>query len=193
MNATPPAPPDVIPYSPKGASPKAARWIIRGIIISVGLLLILSLLTPSLCRSRETANRVKCASNLRQIGQAILTYANDHQGAYPGSFQALVASTDITAECFVCPSSNDEKAPGDTPQAIAAAWAAGGHLSYLYNGRGLTTTTATAQTIVAYEPPGNHDSDGGNALFGDGHVEFFNRQQLQKIVPATSPATTPVH
>jgi prepilin-type processing-associated H-X9-DG protein len=35
------------------------------------------------CRSRETANRVKCASNLRQIGQALLLYANDNRGVYP--------------------------------------------------------------------------------------------------------------
>jgi len=34
-------------------------------------------------RSRETANRVKCASNLRQIGQAMLLYANDNGGHYP--------------------------------------------------------------------------------------------------------------
>src|SRR5436190_24141186 len=30
-----------------------------------------------------TSNRVKCASNLRQIGQAILLYANENEGAYP--------------------------------------------------------------------------------------------------------------
>jgi prepilin-type processing-associated H-X9-DG protein len=34
-------------------------------------------------RARETANRVKCSSNLRQIGQAILLYANDNKGEYP--------------------------------------------------------------------------------------------------------------
>jgi prepilin-type processing-associated H-X9-DG protein len=30
-----------------------------------------------------TSNRVKCASNLRQIGQAILLYSNENKGAYP--------------------------------------------------------------------------------------------------------------
>src|SRR5436190_17929575 len=34
-------------------------------------------------RSQETVNRVKCASNLRQIGQALLLYANDNRGDYP--------------------------------------------------------------------------------------------------------------
>src|SRR5437762_11020320 len=37
------------------------------------------------CRERrgDGAVRVKCASNLRQIGQAILLYANENKGAYP--------------------------------------------------------------------------------------------------------------
>src|SRR5438045_2764339 len=30
-----------------------------------------------------TQNRVRCASNLRQIGQAILLYANENRGAFP--------------------------------------------------------------------------------------------------------------
>ncbi len=45
--------------------------------------LLISILLPSLNRARETANRVKCASNLRQIGQAILLYANENKGNYP--------------------------------------------------------------------------------------------------------------
>jgi type II secretory pathway pseudopilin PulG len=45
--------------------------------------LLISILLPSLNRARETANRVKCASNLRQIGQAILMYANENKQAFP--------------------------------------------------------------------------------------------------------------
>ncbi len=36
-----------------------------------------------LMRARESANRVKCGSNLRQVGQAILLYANENKGNYP--------------------------------------------------------------------------------------------------------------
>ena len=35
------------------------------------------------CRSRETAHRVRCATNLKQIGLAILNYSNANKGAYP--------------------------------------------------------------------------------------------------------------
>jgi len=62
--------------------------------LSVWDLLIVAALIPlavigcmsGMCSSRETANRVKCASNLRQIGQAISLYANDNRGAYPRTF-----------------------------------------------------------------------------------------------------------
>lgn len=54
------------------------------LLVVIGIIaLLISILLPSLNRARETANRVKCASNLRQIGQAILLYANENKGNYP--------------------------------------------------------------------------------------------------------------
>ncbi|MDQ3440324.1 MAG: DUF1559 domain-containing protein, partial [Planctomycetota bacterium] len=33
--------------------------------------------------AREAANRIRCASNLKQLGMAILLYSNENRGAYP--------------------------------------------------------------------------------------------------------------
>jgi prepilin-type N-terminal cleavage/methylation domain-containing protein/prepilin-type processing-associated H-X9-DG protein len=63
------------------------------LLVVIGIIaLLISILLPSLNRARETANRVKCASNLRQIGQAILLYANENKGAYPRTYYASLAA-----------------------------------------------------------------------------------------------------
>jgi len=54
------------------------------LLVVIGIIaLLISILLPALNAAKERANRVKCASNLRQIGQGLLLYANDNKGAYP--------------------------------------------------------------------------------------------------------------
>jgi prepilin-type processing-associated H-X9-DG protein len=133
--------------------------------------LLISILLPSLNRARETANRVKCASNERQIGQAIQLYANEHNGKYPPDLGTLIKTEDITADAFVCPSGNTSVPPGVTTQgADAIADWVNKHTDYIYiPGK---TNAAPADDVVIYEKPGDHGHDGMNILYGDGHVEW---------------------
>ena len=63
---------------------KTLRRISIGLVVIVVVgFVVVGVFAPSLCRSRETANRVKCASNLRQIGIAILQYARQNGGEFP--------------------------------------------------------------------------------------------------------------
>jgi len=64
------------------------------LLVVIGIIaLLISILLPSLSRARETANRVKCGSNLRQIGQAMLLYANENNGSYPRTYYTSGVAT----------------------------------------------------------------------------------------------------
>ena len=198
------------------------------------------------------SNRVKCASNLRQIGQAILIYSNDAKGPYPRTVYVggatvtptwgtgaagpnpfkpggpapndvtaalflLLRTQDITSEVFTCPSSDAEKWDFGGGSNTALNWSnwngvAGvqRNLSYSYANPypddaaverkyALTNSLGAEFAVAADKNPGagvsgragvlavtstssardmksanstNHDRDGQNVLYGDGHVEF---------------------
>jgi prepilin-type N-terminal cleavage/methylation domain-containing protein/prepilin-type processing-associated H-X9-DG protein len=50
--------------------------------------IVVSVLLPTMHKTRrgDGSGRIKCGSNLRQIGQAILLYSNENKGAYPRTF-----------------------------------------------------------------------------------------------------------
>ena len=165
--------PTPLDYASPSSNPRhrtrPLTWVVASVVAA---LLLYSILTPKYDYGRPIANRVKCGSNLRQIGQAISLYANENQGRYPDRLGDLIFQ-DIATTVFICPASNDEAAaPGPTTQASSANIHAGGHLSYIYLGKGLTGTQP-ATMVIAYESLTNHANTGMNVLFGDGHVEFI--------------------
>ena len=54
------------------------------LLVVIGIIvLLIAILLPALKAARERANRIKCASNLRQIGIALRIYAYDNKGHFP--------------------------------------------------------------------------------------------------------------
>jgi prepilin-type N-terminal cleavage/methylation domain-containing protein len=67
------------------ATPFRAGFTLVELLVVIGLLAaLIALLLPAMARAREAARTVACASNVRQIGIATLTYAGRHQGAEKG-------------------------------------------------------------------------------------------------------------
>jgi prepilin-type processing-associated H-X9-DG protein len=174
---------------PQAHSPRRIQFKILFICIGGGFLLLAALVimwyAAEVSNGRIIVNRITCASNLRQIGQAVFQYANVHGGELPDSFQTLSLNSSLPPKTFVCPSSRDKAASGITAEEVALNLTLPGHLSYIYLGGGLTNQMVTPETILAYEPVGNHAGetrfDGCNVLFGDGHSEWLPASAIQAI------------
>lgn len=118
------------------------------LLVVIGIVTVLiALLLPGLNRAREHANRVKCAANLRSIGQAMTMYTQQY-GYYPGAYAVhpgiggvgyavwptrLRPLVGRTQDVFNCPS-QDERCwwvPGGSP-APSAGRATAAHALFGY-------------------------------------------------------------
>ena len=138
--------------------------------------LLISIMLPSLNRAREQANRIKSASNLRQIGQACLIYANDHKGKFPDDLAGTME--DLTPEVYVNPRTSTSVPRGLEGDALKK-WV-NESSDYAYLGKGLTFQ-AGAEVVVAHEKP-ERLRDGINILFADSHVEFMPMPQAMEVI-----------
>lgn len=182
-------------YARPDLAPKrrGVRIVVGAVIASlIGFVLVTEVLIPSGLGSRQMAPRVQCASNMRQIGQAIAMYANDHNGQFPDDLKTVLEIEDVTSAVLVCPESNDQPAVGPTTQAITAALLQPGHVSYIYLGKGLTTQTVTNDTVILYEPLANHGSKGMNVMFGDFHVEWLIAADAEAILKQQAAGKRPI-
>ena len=57
------------------------------LLVVIGIIaLLISILLPALQRAREAANAVKCASNLRSVGQGMAQYVAENKQTFPAAY-----------------------------------------------------------------------------------------------------------
>jgi prepilin-type N-terminal cleavage/methylation domain-containing protein len=67
-------------------TPRPRAFTLVELLVVIGIIaLLIAILLPVVRKARESANVTACASNLRQVGIAILSYANDNKGRLPPS------------------------------------------------------------------------------------------------------------
>jgi prepilin-type N-terminal cleavage/methylation domain-containing protein/prepilin-type processing-associated H-X9-DG protein len=69
----------------KRASPRRGFTLVELLVVIGIIALLISILIPALNKARKAANTVECASNLRQIVQAMFIYVSQNNNYIPGS------------------------------------------------------------------------------------------------------------
>ena len=70
---------------PRHSHPASGFTLVELLVVIGIIAVLISLLLPVLNKAREAAQKIQCASNLRQIGLSCQLYANDFKGYYPPS------------------------------------------------------------------------------------------------------------
>ncbi|HEX8342005.1 MAG TPA: hypothetical protein VF624_13955 [Tepidisphaeraceae bacterium] len=181
----------------------------RGIFLKasgvvLALAIGLALLLPQLDRAREPANRIKCASRLRQLSHLLTAYTAAHESQYPPDLQTLAKwtvdsgnPTEVLPNGFTCASaySDDARSIEPTHQISDLFTSPSRHVTYVYVGNGLTDDKTRESVVIAYDEFHNHSHAGINVLFADGHIEWIDlgRDSAMNVVGRSLAEQTSQH
>ncbi len=152
---------------------------IAGIVLgTLSLLILPAILLPALSHAREQANRIKCASNLRQITLAVTMYTSaDQHSAFPPDVATLAKVMELDPKMFVCPTSNQNAATAPEQIRVGSP-----NCSYIYvYPKAFKGNQVPSDFVIVYEPIEDH-SKGANFGFADGRVEWLAVERAKKLI-----------
>jgi hypothetical protein len=160
----------------------AGRGIATTTLFVHGVHFAFLLLSLVYAGASEPANRLACANRLHRVGQSLVFYAIKYDAKYPPSLDLLIIHGDTPPEMFLCPSTSDDRATGETMEDVVREFAAHArHCSFVYC-PGLSADSVTGDHVIAYERLPNHGGDGINVLGGDGRVRWFDGAEANYLV-----------
>jgi prepilin-type N-terminal cleavage/methylation domain-containing protein/prepilin-type processing-associated H-X9-DG protein len=146
----------------KTASRDSSRafTLIELLVVIAIIAILASILFPVFGRARENARRSSCQSNLKQVGLAVLQYAQDYDEKYPSGtttsggargrgWGAQVLPYIKSTQVFVCPS--ETKANSANPQISYAYNAAVPYPINGWTGPSIAAFNATSRTVLVFE------------------------------------------
>jgi prepilin-type processing-associated H-X9-DG protein len=163
---------------------------------------------PALAKTRQIAFRMVCAQNLSALGNAMHIYANDYNDMFPTTSKwcdLLVEYQNVSKQTFACPAALTKYR---SVRSIDQC-----NYAMNKNVEKLGTNAPPDMVLLFETQPGwnqaggpeilttaNHQGEGCNILFVDGHIEFVRTAGLKnlrwsekedKIAPLESPPLLP--
>jgi prepilin-type processing-associated H-X9-DG protein len=159
---------------------KGTGFAVAGIAVpAVSFLFIipmmLAILMPALGKTRQLAQRIMCSTNLSGLDKAVTVYVDDHNDTYPPAeswCDALVKECDVDPKQLLCPGSDIKEG--------LSCYALNINVAGKKRSEVPPDTVLLFETVPGVNPAGgpellnadNHQGDGCNILFADGHVKF---------------------
>ncbi len=183
--------------------------MIEMVVVFAGLIILIGLLAPTLKKVRDTGKRVKCLSNLKQLGVAMDMYIqDDRQGRFPGwsGNCNLVENLPNLLNAYLGQEDTDALTSGELSQFRCPANQYTGNLSQRQdaygnqvdyelncNLRGQSVVAEVGNDAIAviladfpaYPASASNQVHltGTNLLFVDGHAQWYSRSKLNSAWP----------
>ena len=169
----------------KGNGPAIAGICVPVVALPV-IVLLMGILMPAFSGVRQTAFRMVCATNMSALGQSMLIYAGDNNNMFPTPSNwcdLLVEYQSVSKQTFACPAALIKYRSVDQC-----------NYAMNINVENLGRNAPPSMVILFESSPGwnqaggpeilttdNHQGEGCNVLFVDGHVEFIKAEYLSNL------------